>query len=385
MTMASTERSLERTAGSQINTLTGTYHLTTSLYVVDEVKHSYTFAVSQDRDYLKGMFWMEELTKSGLHCEIWDVIWDTYYLFYAVSNPHMERYLRKKEDMWCSEHRTCYDRDNIIASITQNFVVKKTCNTIFDLSSKVYSDINISSYNETETVVQILSDYDDINITETPTNRITIRNTMRHLWVAVQKYTYGKIKYVTLPMKYGGIAGLVYSCWLWKNVDDYNAKMNPGRGKGAKLRPRFIVLRVNSSQTKELTRYRKDRQKILRKIPVYKKLSVMRGYHIDPRCCVFPLSRDTLENEGITAREAMWYHWQYYAWQTPVWRSRIRSYGGVPDDVKKTIIWKDDDSNEKFHEVYGYEPDEQSRDVQERANDMKSVVSPNITIRYERQ
>lgn len=366
--------SFERSAESQFNTLTGTYQLSSSLYVVDEVKHSYKFAVSQDRDYLKGMFWMEELVKSGLHGEVWDVIWDTYYLFYAVSNPHMERYLRKKEDLWCSDERSCYDRDNIIASITQNFVVKKACSTIFDRACRIYSDINVASYNETETVVQILSDYDDINITETPTKRITLRNTMRHLWVAVQKYTYGKIKYVSLPKTYGGIAGLVYSCWNWKNVDEYKAKMSVVRGKAAKLRPRFIVLRVNSAQTKELTRYRKDRQKVLRKTPVYKKLSVMRGYSIDPRCCVFPLSRATLEYEGITSREAMWYHWQYYAWHTPVWRSRMRSYGGVPDDTKKIIIWKDDESNEKFHEMYGYEPDEQSRDVQIRAHDVSGIV-----------
>ena len=46
---------------------------------------------------------------------------------------------------------------------------------------------------------------------------------------------------------------------------------------------------------------------------------------------------------------------------------RIDEYNGVICDDLKEVIFKSDDDNEKFYEKFGYEPDEQSWDIQNKS------------------
>jgi hypothetical protein len=56
----------------------------------------------------------------------------------------------------------------------------------------------------------------------------------------------------------------------------------------------------------------------------------------------------------------------YYAYRSPVWKSRIEEYNGVPNDEKKTIDFPNDDLYEEFTEKWYYDPDEQDIDVKRK-------------------
>ena len=36
-------------------------------------------------------------------------------------------------------------------------------------------------------------------------------------------------------------------------------------------------------------------------------------------------------NNNISNEELLWYHWQYYAYNTPLWNKRFKKYNGVQE------------------------------------------------------
>ena len=65
--------------------------------------------------------------------------------------------------------------------------------------------------------------------------------------------------------------------------------------------------------------------------------------------------------------EIQWYHWEYFAYQTPIWKVRFDKYKIKINDEELKIEFEDEDEYEEFYEKYYYEPDEQSKEVQERS------------------
>ena len=91
-------------------------------------------------------------------------------------------------------------------------------------------------------------------------------------------------------------------------------------------------------------------------------------YSINPLSSSFHLMRD--EEDSIS--KCYWYHWEYYAYNSPIWKSRFDKYDITIDDENKKIIggdiekFNDDDEIEEFYQQYGYEPDEQSSEIQNK-------------------
>jgi len=57
--------------------------------------------------------------------------------------------------------------------------------------------------------------------------------------------------------------------------------------------------------------------------------------------------------------------WLYYCWDCPLWRQRIENCGGKVNHEKLEIEFDDDDVD-AFYDFYGYEPDEQKLEVQNK-------------------
>ena len=64
-------------------------------------------------------------------------------------------------------------------------------------------------------------------------------------------------------------------------------------------------------------------------------------------------------------------NWLYYASKSPLWQTRIASYGGTINDTTYNVDFACDDQEEKFYEKYGYEPDEQPIEIQEKCLGIK--------------
>ena len=62
----------------------------------------------------------------------------------------------------------------------------------------------------------------------------------------------------------------------------------------------------------------------------------------------------------------IWNHWEYYAMRSPLWQNRLPKECTL-DHIKREIIFPADDEEdiikERFYELYGYELDEQCKEV----------------------
>jgi hypothetical protein len=93
-------------------------------------------------------------------------------------------------------------------------------------------------------------------------------------------------------------------------------------------------------------------------MPPYKVLKTAAKYKIRPT------------NRQISKKELLdIYHdkWLYYAAHSPIWKARLDLYNGTKNHITKHIDFDTDANLEAFFEEYGYEPDEQSKEVQEQS------------------
>jgi len=57
--------------------------------------------------------------------------------------------------------------------------------------------------------------------------------------------------------------------------------------------------------------------------------------------------------------------WLYYAVKSPIWEKRVLCFEGKIDDESQEVVFPNDDMFDDFYDCWGYEPDEQPREVKE--------------------
>ena len=77
---------------------------------------------------------------------------------------------------------------------------------------------------------------------------------------------------------------------------------------------------------------------------VYKTLALRRKYGISSNIGCFKLARD-----GVDLNKEFWYHWEYYAYRCPLWKSRFDKYKINVNDEKKEIVFEDEDEYEELY------------------------------------
>jgi hypothetical protein len=77
------------------------------------------------------------------------------------------------------------------------------------------------------------------------------------------------------------------------------------------------------------------------------------------------LSLFDLKRETQDIKTAYYHDWLYCASFSPLWKSRILKCNGVIDTKNKKVEFDDDDIDE-FYDNYGYEPDEQTMEVENK-------------------
>ena len=66
------------------------------------------------------------------------------------------------------------------------------------------------------------------------------------------------------------------------------------------------------------------------------------------------------------------YNWEYYSYDTPVWKERFEYFGGIKDDETKTIQFENHEKKDQFYYLFGYQPEEQNQTIQN-----KSIIKKN--------
>ena len=117
---------------------------------------------------------------------------------------------------------------------------------------------------------------------------------------------------------------------------------------------------------------RKEEEHILQSeqedlIKPYKKFSLGRGYTVEKSVGCFQLARFNLSKDY---KKLYCSHWEYFAMRSPYWQEKMKQFDITSDSENYKIIFQNDPDDEKyeaFYEKYGYEPDEQSCETQEKS------------------
>ena len=94
-----------------------------------------------------------------------------------------------------------------------------------------------------------------------------------------------------------------------------------------------------------------------------------KAWKIIPQACkysIHPEIRSLFQISNVDFRKEYCENWLFYAARSPIWCDRIITCGGfVMDNEKINIV--DEDKTEEFYQLYNYEPDEQSPEIQEKS------------------
>jgi hypothetical protein len=314
--------------------------LTRYLYFLDECFHSLMFAVirSKKNPFDEVAFWAGEIYYSGFHLRLWQHIWQIYYDFYAIKYPKYERKINKlsKETSF----------KNIIY-VLNLFYYSKPVYTVF--AFRLLDPVS-PSHGYIGKMPKWLKKLPLPNLI-----RSIKRDKKINLAFYLKRHDY-KTSYDAIK-KYYETKGIVL-----KNLEDINYK-----NKKHMLLSLVCHLSYGEIQTKNI--YKKlDESVVLkqeqfnREMEPFTTLLHKRLYQISPLVGVFKLERfDNMDYKDILRK-----HWEYFAYNTPLWRKRIKDCNGTLNKEKFTLEFSDDD-NESFYDKYNYEPDEQSKEVQEKS------------------
>ncbi len=71
--------------------------------------------------------------------------------------------------------------------------------------------------------------------------------------------------------------------------------------------------------------------------------------------------------------------WLYFASVSPIWHQRITHHNGIINEEENSVTFEDDDSLEEFYNLWGYEPDEQSKQIQLNLGGKDGVEQSDLT------
>jgi hypothetical protein len=298
------------------------------LYIKDEVKYSILISLLKKNDEAK--FWAYEFYYSGFKEELWGFIWKIYYDFYASLNPKFKKFLTEKHIAW-KESPT---NDLIISQIIDNLKIRPWNMDVF-LLKQLSNSLHIP-LSTREDLTSLLEKKDIEGIANSVLHKnIDIEILNRHF----QK------KYFSKKMSKDEIlANIVHLYSLEKSL-----KM----GKSL-----FII------SDDDLTPYKTIFAHYDSSFYPYKILPIVTKYGIDSESMLslFELARDTTQD----LQRVFHYHWLYYASNTPIWSNRIIEFEGTPNHERKDIDFEDDDDFDEFYDHFGYSPDEQKLDQQNK-------------------
>ena len=347
--------------------------LTRYLYAKDEVELALLVAILNKSD--DSLFWAYELHYSGFTQELFQLLRKIYYDFFATLNPAFEAYFIKKENEWLKLRNTTIDTTTdttidttniIIASIIQSLLFRP-CNTdvfLLRLTSYLF-EYDISYGLNIETIANLddfreamrhwIETNDYISLTQWILNinknkQILDHSTIYKCCLELFQLTKGKIGKETFKRLHKDKD--IEIVLLAKIMTLFSEKHRLKKGKSIYIRvdPESIILYETLCGTNELPHYRILEKACICGIDDLKHLGLFK-----------------LKRTKYNLRERYLNNWLFYASFSPLWSQRLTQFGGVIDNIKKTVLFEDDDLMEQFYELYGLEPDEQKKCVQQKS------------------
>ena len=321
------------------------------LYNADEVVLTFMECLLKQNNLEECYYWFYEYYKSGYVEESWNLLWKIYYDFYMIKNPKIEEKIDCKYLKW-KETKDI----KLPLWVVKNLFRLKKCYTIFLL--RVY-------YNNRNTDILI---GDTINL---PGIHYKNKDEIQLVKSIKQK------KKIAISFHLKRIKSDDRKLELVNKVLNKEIKFSCYNNKYHYLLAKII--QTSKITSKKKVYYKMVMKKELTNLLESDKSCRKEGKHADvsyiyktlPKRRIYGISKDigcfNLSRENIDLNHLFWYHWEYYAYKSPLWKNRFDKCKIKINDKKKTIKFEDEDELEEFYEEYGYEPDEQSKEVQEKS------------------
>jgi hypothetical protein len=330
------------------------------LYEKDEVKLALVLCILNNKE--ESVFWAYELYYSGFKLELVQLFWSIYYDFYYTLNPSFEKYLLKKFKNNLVFETNC---ENHLAMIVNNFMIRPHTMDIFMLKQVVNmydfetKDIKLESILENQDFMMlawlILSEIKDEHIDETINMAMTYfinsglkldsKKIINEYKKIIDNHYQSNNKRVVLLSKILHYFVLIKNIKLGKNIYVH-------------IEPEDVIIYENIN-----TDFKKDDKSGMYILPAYKILPLATIYFIDSYNY---LSLFGLKREKVDIKTAYYYQWVYHSSFSPLWKERIIKHNGHIDEINKNVVFDGDDDEESFYNEYGYEPDEQKREIQNK-------------------
>ena len=122
------------------------------LYIKDEVRIALLVSILNKSD--DAIFWAYELYYSGFKNELFDLIWQIYYDFFATLNPTFEAYLIKKHKEVVMSNDD--NNDRIVSSIIQDLLFRPFNSDVFIIRNICENfELDISYYQGIEKITEL--------------------------------------------------------------------------------------------------------------------------------------------------------------------------------------------------------------------------------------
>jgi hypothetical protein len=335
------------------------FEFTRYLYEKEEVKIALQTSIL-DKKVEEALFWAYELFYSGFTCELYELFWNIYYDFYATMNPSFEKYLLNNLS---SSSNLDEKGEKVLALVVNNFIIRPHTTDVFILQQIVKQNEFEYCKQDNEELLNLLASEDYLMIAYFILNA-SEESYLPEIYISMIEYfenlglnidiekeadNFEKMKKNNFLINYKRIillSRMIHYFVLLKKIK---------LGKNL-----FITLdedEINNYKTINLIE------------PAWKTLSGVKLLNIDKNNY---LSLFHLKREKYNIINAYRENWCYHASFSPLWDERINSFNGIIDHVNQKIIFNHDydndadDNLERFYQNYGFEPDEQKIEIQEK-------------------
>ena len=327
--------------------------LTRYLYISDEV--SYTLVsrmLNKNTNFKEIIYWVNELFCSGLIKDLKEVAYYYYYNFCAINYPKYEKKINnllKKNDL-----KNILNAFYILYNSKVNFKVFNHYSSKPKNITKIYlvkkmkfiKDLNIDQ--KYYKFVASVHKKNYVNILYYLNNSIF---DIYELYTIIKMY-YIKVKSYKLididlkKIKYKNKKHIIIALLLYLEEDMDNIEK---RRIFKKFKFDEWKSWIDNLKTPESNNYKTLKEKI--------------KYPIDSNIGCFELDRFKHENIIDLIRDM--YKWPYYCKDTKIWRDRLNKYNTIMNYKGKSMIYfKKSDEEDEFYELYDFEFDEQSKEIQ---------------------
>lgn len=307
----------------------------------------------------QAQFWLMELYHSGYYQHTVNLLWRTYYEFYATLNPTFEAHFMKKMYTERNTERNKTEEEKMLLSnMMKNLMIRPYNCDVFMLR-EIAANLSLEEDSDSESIWDLLqeSNYQEIAI------RIMDGDEKEVYSVAIDYFLEKKVIKNTKNKKASLLKESEHTANMFQldkkviiivRIMQYYSILHKDQLKMGKNL--YLNAKVEDTVLSELG-------ETLSPEKMFSNLVVYNPNEDDYLFLFYGIPTKEEDKELETAYRM---NWLYHSFACPIWRERMEEYSGSVNEKEMKIVFQDLDKEEEFWDKYAYNPDEQHKEVKEK-------------------